>query len=144
MGRPSRNRALARLILDTTVLVDAEREGIAALEALIGDEDDVAIAAISVAELAVGGELGDEKRRALRKAFVDAALKALSVESYDLDVALAHGALLAHTRRAGRPRGAHDLIIAATARARGREVVSADESGFAELPEVVVHEATEG
>jgi len=138
MGRPSRDRALARLILDTTVLVDAEREGSAAIEALIGDEDDVAIAAISVAELMVGGELGDEKRRTLRQAFVDAALRAFSVESYDLDVARAHGALLAHTRRSGRPRGAHDLIIAATARARKREVVSADESGFADLPEVVL------
>jgi hypothetical protein len=42
---------LARLILDTTVLVDAEREGIAALEQLVGDEDDMAIAAVSVAEL---------------------------------------------------------------------------------------------
>ncbi len=38
------------------------------------------------------------------------------------------------------PRGAHDLIIAATARAREREVVSSDSGGFAELPEVPVRE----
>ncbi len=125
------------------MLVDAEREGARPLETLVGEEDDVAIAAISVAELGVGVELADGARRSRREAFVTAVLEAVSVEGYDLDVARAHGALLAHTRRAGRPRGAHDLIIAATARARGREVVSADPGGFAELPEVTLREAPE-
>ncbi len=140
MGRLCRDEALARLILDTTVLVDAEHKGLGALDELIGDEDDVAIAAVSVAELVVGGELADAERRARREAFLDAALEAFSVESYDLDVARAHGVLVAHTRRTGRPRGALDLIIAATARARNREVVSGDVEGFADLPEVVVRE----
>ena len=144
MGRLRRHEALARLILDTTVLVDAERDGLGALDELIGDEDDVAIAAITVAELVVGGELADAKRRARREAFLGAALEAFSVEGYDLDVARAHGALLAHCRRAGRPRGAHDLIIAATARASGREVVSADGEGFADLPEVALRKTGGG
>ena len=61
MGRLCRDEALARLILDTTVLVDAEREGLGALDELIGDEDDVAIAAISVAELVVGARAGRRK-----------------------------------------------------------------------------------
>ncbi|HET7177898.1 MAG TPA: PIN domain-containing protein [Solirubrobacterales bacterium] len=129
---------MARLILDTTVLIDAERKGVTALEELVDDEDDAAIAALSVAELVVGVELADEKRRPGREAFLAALLDAVSVESYDLDVAQAHGALLAHTQRSGQPRGAHDLIIAATARARGREVVSADGGAFSGLPEVVV------
>lgn len=123
------------------MLVDAEREGLSALEELVGDEDDVAIAAISVAELAVGVELADDERRVKRETFVAAVLEAVTIEGYDLDVARAHGALLAHARRSGRPRGAHDLIIAATARARGREVISADESAFTELPEVVLRKA---
>lgn len=129
------------MILDTTVLVDAEREGAEALDRLIGDEDDVVIAAISVAELLVGVELADGKRRAERETFVAAVLEAVAVEGYDLDVARAHGALLAHTRRAGQPRGAHDLIIAATARAREREVVSTDLDGFVELPDVALRGA---
>ncbi len=141
MGRLCRYGPLARLILDTTVLVDAEREGVAVLDGLISDEDDVAIAAISVAELVVGGELADAKRQAQREAFVEVVLGAFSIEGYDVDVARAHGALLAHTRRSGRPRGAHDLIIAATARARRREVLSADLDGFADLPEVVLRGA---
>lgn len=118
------------------MLVDAERAGLRALDEMIGDEDDVAVAAISVAELVVGSELADERRRASREQFLAAVVQAFSVEDYDLAVARAHGTLLAHCRRAGRPRGAHDLIIAATARAREREVVSADPGGFQELPGV--------
>jgi tRNA(fMet)-specific endonuclease VapC len=49
-------------------------------------------------------------------------------------VARAHATLLAHTRRSGRPRGAHDLVIAATAVSQARIVVSADASAFDELP----------
>jgi tRNA(fMet)-specific endonuclease VapC len=132
---------VARLILDTTVLVDAERKGVEALDGLVDDADDAAIAAVTVAELVVGVELADGKRRAAREAFLAEVLEAVSVEDYDLDVAREHGALLAHTRRSGRPRGAHDLIIAATSRTRQREVVSADLDGFAELPEVVLRRA---
>jgi tRNA(fMet)-specific endonuclease VapC len=129
---------LARLILDTMVLVDAERKGAGALDELVGDSDDAAIAAVTVAELVVGAKLADGRRRAAREAFLADILEAVTIEDYDLDVAREHGDLLAHTRRSGRPRGAHDLIIAATARARRREVVSTDLDGFAELPEVAL------
>lgn len=73
-------------------------------------------------------------------AFVDAVLETVSVEDYGLDAAHAHGLLLAHTRRTGSPRGAHDLIIAATARAAGRAVVTLDRDGFADLPGVALRE----
>jgi tRNA(fMet)-specific endonuclease VapC len=128
---------LGRLILDTTVLVDAERGG-EALAVAIDDADDVAIAAITVAELRVGVQMAKGRRREKRERFVSAVLDAVSVEPYDLEVAVAHADLLAHVRRSGTPRGAHDLIIAATARARAREGVSTDRSGFADLPEVSV------
>lgn len=118
-------------------MVDAERGGEALVEA-IDDADDVAIAAITVAELRVGVQMAKGRRREKRERFVSAVLEAVSVELYDLEVAGAHADLLAHVRRSGKPRGAHDLIIAATARARDREVVSADRSGFAELPGVSV------
>jgi tRNA(fMet)-specific endonuclease VapC len=116
-------------------LVDAERGG-DALDEAIGDGDDVAVAAITVAELRVGVQLAKGRRRDKRERFVAAVLDAVSIEPYDLDAAEAHAVLLAHVRRAGTPRGAHDLIIAATARAQKRQVVSLDRSGFAELPGV--------
>jgi tRNA(fMet)-specific endonuclease VapC len=89
-----------------------------------------------VAELRVGVQLAKGTRRKERADFVTAVLDAVAIEPYDLQVAEAHAALLAHVRRKGTPRGAHDLIIAATARAREREVVSFDRSGFAKLPGV--------
>jgi tRNA(fMet)-specific endonuclease VapC len=59
-------------------------------------------------------------------------LSTIPIEPYDLDVARTQASLLAHTRRTGRPRGAHDLLIAATALTR--TVVPADPAGFADLP----------
>lgn len=127
---------MARLILDTTVLIDAERRG-RQLNRLIADEDDVAIAAVTAAELLVGVELADA-RRPTRAAFVRSVLDTVPTEDYDVQVARAHATLLAHVRRTGRPRGAHDLIIAATAVARDRLVVSTDRTAFADLPGVSV------
>lgn len=77
-------------------------------------------------------------RRKKRAQFVTAVLDAVAIEPYDLQVAEAHAALLAHVRRKGAPRGAHDLIIAATAQARERKVVSLDRRGFHKLPGVSV------
>jgi tRNA(fMet)-specific endonuclease VapC len=116
-------------------LIDAERGGNSLLEA-IGDSDDVAVAAITVAELRVGVQMAKGARRKKRAQFATAVLDAVAIEPYDLQTAEAHAALLAHVRRTGTPRGAHDLIIAATARARDREVVSLDRGGFAKLPGV--------
>ena len=122
------------LLLDTTLLIDLERG--AGVAAEFEDSDDVAVAAITVAELRVGALLASGRKRALRSAYVDDVVATLPVLPYDRQVAEVHAELLAAVRRAGRPRGAHDLIIAATARATGRMVVTADERGFADLPSV--------
>lgn len=108
------------------------------LDELVGDEDDVAIAAVTVAELLVGVELADRRHRKAREQFVTRILATIPSEPYDLDVARAHARLLAHVRNSGRSRGAHDLIIAATAIARGRTVATTDAPGFDDLPGIAV------
>lgn len=108
----------------------------------MGDEDDVAIAAITAAELLVGVELAEGRRRQRRRAVVERILSSVPVEPYDLDVARVHAVLLAHTRRSGRPRGAHDLLIAATALARDRVAACADPAGFDSLPGLLVRFAS--
>jgi tRNA(fMet)-specific endonuclease VapC len=128
---------VARLILDTTILISAERTA-RNVSRLIADEDDVAIAAITAAELLVGVELADDAHRPARTAYVRSVLDTVPIEDYAIDVARCHAGLLAHTRRTGRARGAHDLIIAATAIATDRMVVSADSAAFADLPGVPV------
>ena len=99
------------------------------------------MAAVTVAELLVGVELADRQRRRARERYVARILATIPSEPYDSDVARAHARLLAHTRRSGRSRGAHDLIIAATALARGRTILTADAPGFGDLPGVVVKAA---
>jgi tRNA(fMet)-specific endonuclease VapC len=119
------------------VLIDAERSP-EVLDALIADEDFPAIAAITVAELAVGVEIATGRRRQARRAFLDDVIENIPILDYDLDVARAHAHLLVTVRARGEPRGAHDLIIAATARATSRVIVTADNAGFAGLPGVTV------
>lgn len=86
----------------------------------------------------MGVELATADHRSARQTFVDDLLDVLPVLPYNLGVAQAHATLLAATRRAGRPRGAHDLIIAATAAASSRTIVTADPSGFEGLPDIQV------
>jgi tRNA(fMet)-specific endonuclease VapC len=93
---------------------------------------------VTAAKLLVGVEPAGAARRPRRQALVEAVLAGVPIEDYDLEVARSHALLLAHARRSGRARGAHDLIIAATALARERVVVTADRSGFSELPGVAV------
>lgn len=116
-------------MLDTSVLVATER-GRSTLDEVLLDDDDVSIAAVTAAELMVGVELADARRRPRRATFVEQVLATIPIEDYDLSTATVHAGLLADAHRAGRPRGAHDLLIAATAIARGRALVTFDRSGF--------------
>jgi tRNA(fMet)-specific endonuclease VapC len=117
--------------------VQGERSGLD-LDALIADEDEPAVAAITIAELGVGLEIATGPRRRTRRAFLDAVIGSIPVLPYDLEVARAHTELVAAVRRTGRARGAHDLLIAATARASGRTVVTHDRTDFHDLPGVAV------
>lgn len=125
-----------RLILDTGALIASERRR-ARLTDLIAEDDDVVIAAITVAELRTGVELAGDRYRTNRAEFVQRVIDVLPVEPYGLDTAIAHAGLLAHVQRTGTPRGAHDLTVAATALATRRTIVSTDRSArFDELPGV--------
>lgn len=135
--RRRRGTSLSRLLLDTTFIIDAERSS-SNLDALIEDGDDVAIAAITVAELQVGVDLSKGKARLNRQQLLDEVVASIPTVAYDLVVARAHARLLVSVRRRGRPRGAHDLIIAATALSTNRSIVTADLTAFTDLPGVVV------
>jgi tRNA(fMet)-specific endonuclease VapC len=92
---------------------------------------------ITVAELLVGVEMADPTRRLHRQAFVDELLALIPVEEYTTDVARVHARLMAHVRREGKTRGAYDLLIAATAAATARTVITMDSSAaFDDLPGV--------
>ena len=128
---------MSLVLLDTTVLSDEERSA-GGFAGLVDDDDQLAVAAISIDEIGVGLSLAKGKARQRRRAFFDDLVAQVPVLAYDVDVAHVHRDLLIATRKSGRQRGAHDLIIAATARAHGRLIVTADRSGFVDLPGVHV------
>lgn len=126
-----------RLIVDTNVLVAIERGRRETLD-VVEDDDEVAIAAVTLAELRTGIELAPEDAVAdSRRASIDSIVGSIEVLDYTEVTASHHAALLAHTRRTGRPRGAHDLIIAATAAQTGRLLLTHDSRArFGDLPGV--------
>lgn len=128
-----------RLILDTNILIAYERGTIdrAALDA-----DELAVAAVTIAEYRVGIELADTPARAADRARALVAISsAVEVLDYTETTAANHARLIAHVRRAGTPRGAHDLIIAAHAAQTDRTILTFDaRARFADLPGVSASE----
>jgi tRNA(fMet)-specific endonuclease VapC len=124
-----------RLILDTNMLIAYER---GTIDRLALDEDDLSIASVSVAEYRVGIEMADTTERAAERArALTAITSAVNVLDYTEATAAHHGRLLAHARRSGTTRGAHDLIIAAHAAETGRAILSRDtKARFGDLPGV--------
>jgi tRNA(fMet)-specific endonuclease VapC len=124
-----------RLILDTNVLIVYER-GTTDRAAL--DDDELAVAAASIAEYRVGIELADTPDRAADRArALVAIVSAVDVLDYTEATAAHHARLIAHARRAGTPRRAHDLIIAAHAAQTERTIVTLDaKARFDDLPGV--------
>lgn len=118
-----------RVILDTGVLIAIER-GRLDVDAVLG-LDDAAIAAITAMELLVGVERADAVHRQARAVRVEAILSSLPVEPYNVGVARVHARL---AMAKGRPRSANDMMIAATAAATSRILLTTDASaGFDQL-----------
>jgi predicted nucleic acid-binding protein len=111
-----------RLILDTNVLIAYERE---TLDRATLDDDEIAIAAVSVAEYRVGIELADSAARAADRARALAAITTV-VDVLDYTEATA----IQHAR-----------LIAAHAAQTNRTVLSYDaKARFADLPGVLAEE----
>ena len=124
-----------RLILDTGVLIAYER---ATIDRGALDSAELAVGAVSVAEYRAGVELADSPERAADRARALAAItSAVDVLDYTEGTAACHARLIAPARSAGRPRGAHDLIIAAHALQTDRIFLTVDANArFGDLPGV--------
>ncbi|MCM3659403.1 PIN domain-containing protein [Georgenia satyanarayanai] len=131
-----------RLILDINALIDYER---GRLDQVALDDDELAIAAITVAEYRTGIELaGSVERAAARSRALALITETIEVLDYTEVTAAHHARLIAHTRRSGKVRGAHDLVIAAHAAQTGRVVLSRDAvARFGDLPGVIAEAPAE-
>jgi predicted nucleic acid-binding protein len=117
-------------------LVAAER-GDLDIEAILERyaEEDFALSVVTVSELLHGVHRADgEKRRSRREAYVEAILARFPVLAFDLVAARLHSRLNAELSSKGVNIGAHDLIIVATALARGLDIATRDERSFPHIP----------
>ena len=135
-------------VLDTTVFIELERamRGLPAeramievaerLEAQLGANEEVAIAAITASELLHGVHRATNEYRGRRAAFVEATLAAFPTLSFDLLVARVHARLWAGLASSGAEVGAHDRLVAATAISAGWRVGTANTRHFDRIPEL--------
>lgn len=116
------------VIFDTSVLIGLERASSELDKLIPGREGELfGISAITVSELLHGVHRADsEKRRIVRKAFVEKIIEVFPVFPFDLGAARIYAAVWASLARRGKAVGAHDLIIAATCIAMGFSLVTLD------------------
>jgi tRNA(fMet)-specific endonuclease VapC len=125
-------------LIDSSVLIAGER-GDLDLQRFVAEhgQTDLAIAAISASELLHGvHRLRSSARKIRAEAWVEEILAALPVLPFDVSCARAHARLGALLARKGITIGAHDLIIAASALARGYSVITKDRRSFSKIPEI--------
>lgn len=126
------------LIIDTNVLIRAERSRTSIDFRQWEEHGDVFISAITCSELLVGVHKADTiERRIKRGAFVEAILEALPVLVFDKEVARVHAQLMAAFPKAMTV-GAHDLIIGATAIKHGFPVLTANAEEFSRMAGLTV------
>jgi tRNA(fMet)-specific endonuclease VapC len=117
------------VLIDTSVLVNAERRG-QALDRSIGEQER-AISVITASELLHGVHRATEERvRVRREAFVEHLLGSIEALPVTTPVARAHAGIWAGLERNGKMIGAHDLWIAATAVTHGMSVATANAGEF--------------
>lgn len=121
------------VLIDTSVLVNAERRG-QSLDQAIGDQDR-AISVITASELLHGVHRANAGAvRARRSAFVEHLISAIEPLPVTTAIARAHAQVWAELESEGSLIGAHDLWIAATALSHGMDVATANPRDFERVP----------
>jgi tRNA(fMet)-specific endonuclease VapC len=127
------------LILDSNVLIQAERNPQANHFGRFVDYGNGYVSAITVSELLVGVHLANsEARRNQRKAFVEGVLMLFTALEFSAASARIHAELYASLRNKGELIGAHDLIIAATALQHGFAILTDNGREFSRIPGLTV------
>lgn len=126
-------------LIDASVLIAGERGDLDLEERLRDFDGDLALSAVTASELMHGVHRArHHARRARREAYVEGLLASFPIIAFDLVAARLHARLSARLAAAGTAIGTHDLIIAASALARGLDVITRDERSFSRIAELSV------
>jgi tRNA(fMet)-specific endonuclease VapC len=128
------------VLIDSGVLIDAERELIDFAGKLKGREDEeFYLSVVSASELLHGVYRAPKAAvRARRSAFVEAVLERFPILEIDIAAARMHARIWAELASAGKKVGPHDLWIAASALAHGLTVVTTNIREFRMIPGLAV------
>ena len=123
------------LMVDTNVFIRFEKSGKAIDLSPWGQSERVYISVVTVSELLMGVRRADtEERRQRRSAFVEAVISGVSVLDFTISSARIHAEIYAELAKKGELIGAHDLIIAATARHHGLSILTDNVDEFSRVP----------
>jgi tRNA(fMet)-specific endonuclease VapC len=127
------------LLIDADVIIQAERKALD-LEAWLRSKPDeeIKIAAITIAELWRSVERASGAHRTLRATFLIRALHTFEVVPYTEKAAVEHARMWADIESAGQRISPHDLILAATAIESGASIVTFNTHRFATVPGLTV------
>jgi len=122
------------VLIDTSVIIDAERRSGTRLRAVTGGEDR-AISVVTASELLHGVHRAvDATLRMRRLAYVERVIERLEPLPISMHVARAHAEIWARLEADGALIGAHDLWIAATALAHAMPVATLNARHFERVP----------
>jgi len=124
------------ILIDATVLIEAERGRIDLGSKIKGREDEAFfLSVITASELLHGvWRAEDSKRRARRTAFVEGILNQFPLLPIDLTTARVHAQIWADLEAKGRSIGPHDLWLAAVGLAHGLILATANVKDFKKVP----------
>jgi predicted nucleic acid-binding protein len=122
-------------MVDTNVFIRFEKRGDPIDFSTWDTSEKVYISAVVVSELLMGVHRANtEERRQQRSAFVEAVISGISVLDFTVAVARVHAEIYAELAKNGQLIGAHDLIIAATARCHDLAILTENVQEFSRVP----------
>jgi tRNA(fMet)-specific endonuclease VapC len=127
------------LMVDTNVFIHFEKSGKPLDFSSWESSQGVYISVVVVSELLMGVHRANtEERRQRRSAFVEAVISGVGVLEFTVPAARVHAEIYAELATKGKMIGAHDLLIAATARCHDLSVLTDNVQEFSRVPDLRV------
>jgi tRNA(fMet)-specific endonuclease VapC len=123
------------LMVDTNVFISSEKSGKAIDLSRWEQSQKVFASVVTVSELLMGVHRANtEEHRQRRSAFVEAIISGVGVLDFTIGSARVHAEIYAELAKKGQMIGAHDLIIAATARHHDLSILTDNVDEFSRVP----------